>query len=87
MFFQRSRFMFMIAFLLVALISAGGQSIVAHAATTGGPTIALSSQTVSPGQTLTATGQGLTPQASFQLLLEDTQGNGQRELSSIWSDT
>ncbi len=60
MFFQRSRFMFMIAFLLVALISAGGQSIVAHAATTGGPTIALSSQTVSPGQTLTATGQGLT---------------------------
>jgi hypothetical protein len=88
MFFQRHRFMFVIVFLLATLLSAGGiflpeQSIPVHATTTVGATITLSNQTVHPGQQLTVTGSGLTPQTPFQLLL----GNAKTTVASyIWSD-
>ncbi|MBA2394715.1 MAG: hypothetical protein H0V70_18470 [Ktedonobacteraceae bacterium] len=87
--FQRNRFTFMLIFLLAALASTGGilfpaLSVPAYAASTKTPAITLSSHTVHPGQQLTITVQGLTPQAPFQLLLgaaKDTVA------SYIWSDS
>lgn len=87
--FQRNRFTLMLIFLLITLASTGGVlfpalSAPVQAASTKTPAITLSSHTVHPGQQLTITVRGLTPQAPFQLLLgaaKDTVA------SYIWSDS
>lgn len=90
MFFQRPRFIRMSVFLVAALILVAGvffpsQHMPARAATTSGPTISLSRQTIAPGNQLTAIGQGLAAQTNFQLVLIDTTGT-QKNLTYPYSD-
>ncbi|HTI14828.1 MAG TPA: hypothetical protein VL461_09700 [Dictyobacter sp.] len=71
MYFKRLKFMFIVPFLLALLISFGGAGFFSgtvHADATT-PTIALSSKNAHPGQKLTLTGQGLTPQTPYQIML------------------
>ncbi|GHO83224.1 IPT/TIG domain-containing protein [Dictyobacter formicarum] len=88
----KQRFLlYVVTFVLTAFLSTNGTNLfghqsTAHAATTSGPTISLSSKTAYIGQTLTLTGHGLPPSTPYQLLLANRGNTGYSLGDYIWPD-
>jgi hypothetical protein len=91
MFSKHYRCASVVSCLLLIVISFGsiflpGYTKTAHAATVSGPTIAFNHKTVYIGQNLAVTGQGLTPQTSYQLVLVLNDGTYRDLGGYLWTD-